>query len=200
MSRKSSRGVSGIFFSVVAVGVVAMGIGYWMTHQPAGKPDVHVEPPQTQSAPSTAVEAHKRVKIYVMELKKDDVDLVPVERTVPTGKDPCKTALDRLIATNHESGPSQHLIPKGTKVLGLEIKDGVAYPNFSKELVNNFDGGQSSEELLVGSIVQTLTQFSDVKKVQILVDGKEIDSIGGHLDLSAPLTRDSVVPGQGEDN
>lgn len=200
MARKSSRNWSGIFFSLVAVAAIAVGVGTWLNHAPA-PPKEDVEAPVSTPTPSVEVKPHRdKVKVYVVKIKKDDVVLEAEERSVPAGKDPKKTAVERLLATNREVGPSQKLIPRGTKLLGFEVKDGTAFANFSKELVDNFEGGQSSEEMLVGAIVKTLTQFKDVKQVQILVDGKKIDSIGDHLDVSEPLTADSLMIGQGEDN
>lgn len=43
--------------------------------------------------------------------------------------------------------------------------------------------------MLVGSIVDTLTEFPEVKRVQILIDGKAIESLSGHMDLTQPLAR-----------
>ncbi|MBQ5389910.1 MAG: GerMN domain-containing protein, partial [Anaerovibrio sp.] len=54
---------------------------------------------------------------------------------------------------------------------------------------SGFVGGSTGEEMLVGSLVNTLTEFPEIKKVQILVEGKEIDSLSGHLDLSRPVER-----------
>ena len=43
--------------------------------------------------------------------------------------------------------------------------------------------------MLVGSVVDTLTEFPEVKKVQILIDGKKVESLSGHMDLSQPMGR-----------
>ena len=43
--------------------------------------------------------------------------------------------------------------------------------------------------MLVGSIVNTLTEFPEVKKVQILIDGTHVETLSGHMDLSEPLVR-----------
>ena len=43
--------------------------------------------------------------------------------------------------------------------------------------------------MLIGSIVNTLTDFPEVKKVQILIDGASVETLSGHLDLSEPLPR-----------
>ena len=59
----------------------------------------------------------------------------------------------------------------------------------SKELEQNFSGGSTGEEMLIGSIVNTLTDFPEVQKVQILIEGASVETLSGHMDLSEPLTR-----------
>jgi len=82
-------------------------------------------------------------------------------------------------------------IPADTRLLDINIQEGLCTVNFSQELVDKHSGGSGSENATVYSIVNSLTQFSSIEQVQILVDGKVVDSIAGHLDVSAPLTRDS---------
>jgi hypothetical protein len=49
-------------------------------------------------------------------------------------------------------------------------------------------GGSDTETARVYGLIDTLAwNFPDVKSVQILVDGKEVDTLMGHLDLSRPL-------------
>ena len=83
-------------------------------------------------------------------------------------------------------------IPQGTKLLDFFIsKDGIAYVDFSSELASNHPGGTDGEISTVYSIVNTLTlNFPQIKKVQILVDGKAVDTLKGHIDLSRPLVQD----------
>ena len=61
--------------------------------------------------------------------------------------------------------------------------------DFSRDLVRHFTGGSTGEEMLVGSVVNTMTGFSEIRKVQILIDGEKVETLAGHMDLSAPLTR-----------
>ena len=92
-------------------------------------------------------------------------------------------------------GPRTNLvsvIPPGTTLRGLFItKDGTAYADFSPELGAKIHGGSMVEINTVYSIVNTLTlNFPSIKRVQILVDGRMLETLNGHLDLSRPLKQD----------
>ena len=79
---------------------------------------------------------------------------------------------------------------------GVEVRDvfitsqGVAYVDFSPELVQDHPGGTSAEELTVFGLSHTLVvNFPVIKTVKILVEGREIQTIAGHLDLTIPYGR-----------
>jgi germination protein M len=81
------------------------------------------------------------------------------------------------------------VIPKATKVKSVVVRDKTAFVDFSAEIAKRGFGGSATEILAVGAIVNTLTEFPDVEKVQILVEGKRADSLFGHLDIYDPLSR-----------
>lgn len=100
-----------------------------------------------------------------------------------------KQSIDGLI-----KGPKRNLtptIPDGTRLLSVEIKEGVAFLNFSKEISENHPGGSSAELQTIYSIVNTATlNFPEIKKVQILIQGKKTKLLAGHIDISFPLGPD----------
>jgi germination protein M len=77
----------------------------------------------------------------------------------------------------------------------VKVEKGVAVVNLSKEFVNNFSGGSDMEELTLNSIVATVVDSSGGKadRVKIQVEGKTVESLGGHLDLTGPLTPDPEI-------
>ncbi len=95
--------------------------------------------------------------------------------------------------TIHEliKGPRGKLIPtlpSRTKLLNLQIHGGRARVNFNSTLTTDHPGGSSAELMTVYSIVNTLTSnFPQIKQVQILVNGKPIETITGHLSLREPI-------------
>jgi len=63
-------------------------------------------------------------------------------------------------------------IPEGVKLLGVKIRNGVVYLDFSEKIEEG--GGTSLMETRLAQIVYTVTQFPPVDKVRLLIDGKEI--------------------------
>jgi spore germination protein GerM len=106
-------------------------------------------------------------------------------------------ALPRLAMEELLKGPSKKnvlkpSIPPGTRLLSLSISDNIAYADFSGELVKNHWGGSDMEAITVGAIVKTLTQFKEIRAVQILVDGSKKETLAGHMAIDQPLSRAEV--------
>jgi len=114
--------------------------------------------------------------------------LVKEVRSVPRTEAVAKVAVEELIKGPVKGGEAT--MPKGTRLLGVSIKDGLAEVNLSKEFVDNHPGGSAGERLTVYSIVDTLTEFSTVKQVRLLVEGAAVDTIAGHMDVSQPVQRE----------
>lgn len=81
--------------------------------------------------------------------------------------------------------------PRGVELREIFItSQGVAYVDLSQELISNHPGGSSAEELTVFSLTSTLiANFPAIKTVKLLVEGREIQTIAGHLDLTLPYGR-----------
>jgi spore germination protein GerM len=105
----------------------------------------------------------------------------------------------RQLVEQGDGKDASNPIPEGTRLLGLTVENGLATVDLSREFQDNFVGGSQGEALVVGTILRTLGQFPEVRRIRILVEGKPIDSLG-HLDLSGPLDVDSVGTGFGDGN
>ena len=79
------------------------------------------------------------------------------------------------------------LLPKNTDVVSVETTDGTCYVNFKKSLES-----KESQELMIYSVVNTLTERNGVDCVQFLIDGKKSDN-AGTFDISAPLYRNESL-------
>jgi germination protein M len=81
-------------------------------------------------------------------------------------------------------------IPKGTQLLNLFLdQEGIAYLDFSEEFQQNHPGGTWGEMMTIYSSVNTIMDnFHTIQGVKILILGKELDTLKGHLDLRYPFS------------
>ncbi|MDI6601467.1 MAG: GerMN domain-containing protein [Thermoanaerobacteraceae bacterium] len=118
--------------------------------------------------------------------------LVPEMRTVDESKSPAEGIIKELIKGPTRSDLTK-TIPEGTKLISLEINNGIAYVNFSKEFKENHWGGSAGETMTLYSVVDSLTELPDIKKVQFLIEGNKTDTLAGHYDILNPLDRDPTL-------
>ncbi|MGG4451202.1 GerMN domain-containing protein [Brevibacillus porteri] len=98
--------------------------------------------------------------------------LVPVSMALPKSEGPAKQVLSYMV----KGGPVESMLqggfsavlPKGTEVKGLVIKNGVATVDFSKDF-KTYE--EKDEKKIVDAVTRALTEFSNVKTVQIWVNG-----------------------------
>ena len=115
--------------------------------------------------------------------------LVPEKRKISQIPSLARQAVIELIK-GPENSDLYSTIPEGTQVNELYIADDIAYIDLSEEIFKNHPGGSSGELMTVYSIVNTLTEIPPIEGVQILVEGNEMKSLVGHIDISMPLLRD----------
>ncbi|NMA95743.1 MAG: GerMN domain-containing protein, partial [Clostridiales bacterium] len=96
-----------------------------------------------------------------------------------------ESVIDALI-DGPKDDANRKTIPDGTKLIDAKIEDGVAYINFSKDIVEKHWGGSTGEMHTIYSIVNTLTLDPNlgIDSVKFLVEGKSIESLAGHMDLA----------------
>lgn len=140
---------------------------------------------QRQSEPSVDYELAATVALYFAT---PDALGLEVEQRVLTTEPAPMIALAELL-TGTANADLVNVIPPGTQLNGLAISNGVAYVDFNEGLLNSNNRGSANELLTVAAIVNTLTEFVGIEQVQILINGKEVETLYGHMDLSEPLPR-----------
>ena len=159
------------------------------TAEPSGTGDGEAERVRIQSTSDTSdtesVSGTIQVKLYVLagsghNLTTDDQE-IPLEASL---QQQAKQVVQLLLRRSAS-------FPRGVELREVFItSQGVAYVDLSRELLQNHPGGSSAEELTVYSLSNTLiANFPAIKMVRILVEGREIPSIAGHLDLTIPYGR-----------
>jgi len=81
------------------------------------------------------------------------------------------------------------LIPPASKILSATVRGETAYISFSEDFQYNTYGveGYAGQ---VRQVVFTATEFSNVKSVQILIEGRRIDYLGEGVWIGSPLSRE----------
>jgi hypothetical protein len=82
--------------------------------------------------------------------------------------------------------------PAGVVLIDVKVGDaGIALVNFSKNLIKKYQGGSTAEMASIYSLTNSITQnISSIKKVKILVEGKELSSIKGHISTQKAFSPD----------
>ena len=87
------------------------------------------------------------------------------------------------------------MIPAGTKVLGVSVKDNICYVNLDDGFMDTTN--VLNAEIPVYAIVNSVIDGSSISRVQILVNGQTDIQYMGKVDLSKPLSRNpNIVEGE----
>ena len=150
-------------------------------------------PPATvTNTPAAAAAGPSRtIKARLFYVSADGMRLTSVERDVPfaEGAEQAREIIAAQIAPVAE--PLLSAVPAGTKLRALFLTErGDAFVDLSRDAVSAHTGGTLNELLTVYTIVNALTvNLPAVRSVQILVDGKEVQTLAGHVDLRQPLAK-----------
>lgn len=87
-------------------------------------------------------------------------------------ENPYKRLMELLIEGPQNTNLSK-TIPDGTKENKAEIKGDILYLDLSKEFIENHAGGEEAESATIYSIVNSMTNLTEVNAVKILIDGEE---------------------------
>jgi hypothetical protein len=151
------------------------------------------------AAPSAPAPPGRKIKARLFYVADDGMRLISSEREIAYGEGALDQAREIVAAqVAPVVDPLVSAIPAGTTLRALYLTDGgQAFVDLSREVVTAHPGGSTNELLTVYTIVNALTEnLPAVTSVQVLVDGKEVETLAGHVDLRHPLAKnDSFVQG-----
>jgi hypothetical protein len=176
----------------IALTAVAAGLGWLLFvglprwYGPRAPGAVAAAPSQPPAPPG------RKIKARLFYVADDGTQLTSVERDVPYGEgtiEQAKAIISAQIAPATE--PLVSPVPAGTKLRALFVTPkGDAYVDLSGELADAHPGGSLNELLTVYALVDVLTvNLPAISAVQVLIDGKEVETLAGHVDLRRPLAQ-----------
>lgn len=102
-----------------------------------------------------------------------------------------KVVIDQLLK-GPKSAELLAALPSGTKLNSISVSDnGVCIVNFDSAIESTVTG--VTENVTVYSIVNSLTELDNIKKVQILVDGETPHISNVDVDLSSAISRNEDI-------
>ena len=101
--------------------------------------------------------------------------------------DPIITSLRALIAGTPKDSDYVSLWPKETKINSVIVVGSLATVDLT---LGKMNVGSEAESMAIAQLVWTATAANTtVKRIQLTVDGKIVESIAGHVDARKPFTR-----------
>lgn len=183
---------------VVAIALLMGAFGYLVMmnlSRVLRTPEPAEEAPSVETAPAPApgANAAPRIRAKLFFTAENGFGLTAVEREVSLGAGIVGQARALVEAQLAEPAPAPLVsaVPAGTKVRGLFLSaTNELFVDLDGTIQKAHPGGSLNELLTVYTIVNAITvNLPDIEQVQLLVDGREVDTLAGHIDLRRPLRK-----------
>lgn len=162
--------------------------------EPKNQPSVSVTRPPAV-ADSIPEETDMKAEWITLYFPDPNAEYVVPEYRISTLRKDHET-LEHFLFRQLMEGPKEKgkvpVIPEGTRLLSVEVKDGICYLNLSKEFVENNPGGTAFEAVLISSIVNTYTELPYIEKVQFLIEGEKRE-VYSHVVFDEPFERNESL-------
>lgn len=157
-----------------------------------------IDPPpiEVQKSYEKPVDTQSEVKKNGMELYflSDKGYVVPYTLNMPSTKEIAKEMMKYMV----KDGPGETLLPKGfscllpkgTQVKGLDIQNGTATIDFSKEFLRY---KPEMEEKITTALTWSLTGFPSIEQVNIRVEGRNLAEMPQKKTIASGLSRDQGI-------
>ena len=142
-----------------------------------------------QAAPAPlSAESANQIKFPAVMAFDDDGVLAQRELSAALPQEPSERArmVLRTLLHQYTQNPSPHPVPAGSDVRAVYLTaDGLCVVDLTAPLADQHRSGMLIEQFTLMSILETLSlNAPEVKRVKLLIDGKERTSLAGHADLA----------------
>ena len=174
----------------VAAAIVLWWLLFWVGPRWFREPGP--DAPVTAGGAGSTADPQRRITATLFYVSEDGMALVPAQREVPFAEPVVEQARQVVLAQIAPAeAPLASAVPPSTSLRAIFLTDkGDLFVDLSAELSTAHPGGALEELFTVYSIVNAVTvTLPAITRVQILIDGKEVDTLAGHVDLRNPLSQ-----------
>ena len=133
----------------------------------------------------------KEINLYFAD--NDKKQLTRESRTIIiTDQQPIEQYIINELIKGTNSKGMKTLLSDKTVLMSVDVEDGVCYLNFKSDFLANNSGNDKHEELVIYSIVNSLTELNSIIKVQFYMDGKRVDKFGS-VDIKDYIDRNKGI-------
>lgn len=148
--------------------------------------------------PGEQINSSQKTTLTLYFSSKDGTKLVPEKREVHYSSN---ISLEKLVMEQLMEGPKTKgilaTVPTGTKLITITVVDGVCYVNLDETFLNQ--NQEISEQVVLYSIVDSLTELSSVDKVQVSINGDTSGKCRYTYDLAPMYEQDLSIVDNGEE-
>jgi spore germination protein GerM len=190
----------------LGAGVLAVGLGWVLmvnlermlrVIDRTPPPVTDVATPAQPTTPEPPAAAVPRITATLYFASEDGRGLVAVQQEVPLAEGTVAQARALVEAQLAATAPPPLVstIPEGTTLRGLFVSErNQAFVDLDAAVRDKHPGGSMNELFTVYTIVNTITtNLRDVETVQLLINGREVDTLAGHVDLRRPLRKNETL-------
>lgn len=159
-----------VIFSIIIL-IILIGIGVWYFLTKDNEEQINEIIPEEE----ISEEQMRQTIVSLYFYNTDTKSLVPEGRLIDVKElveDPYRKLMELLIEGPQNASLSK-TIPDGTRINKIELKGDTLYIDLSAEFIDNHSGGEEQESATIYSIVNTMTNLTEVNSVKILIDGEE---------------------------
>lgn len=154
-----------------------------------------LEKPKPEPEPEVKIVKSKVRLFYIKVTDDGEITLKSVFKSIYVGKTPLGKSIEKLLKgpdTAEINRGLLTLIPEGTEIISISIRDSVAYLNFN-ELFRFNPLGVEGYMAQIKQIVYTATEYDSVKSVQFTIDGAEQEYLGAEgVYIGRPISREDL--------
>jgi spore germination protein GerM len=178
-----------------ALGILVAGCAMLMTV--AAVAVSAAEPERKDEHPSGSLNApNQNSPVHLYFTDRSSYFLRAEQRVVLHSDDPLGLAGSIIQALI--KGPQESLlrtIPADTRLNAVYITpDRTCYVDLTEAVRKNHPGGSKSELLTIYSLVNSLVlNVPEIERVQLLIDGNQVPTLAGHVDLERPVKADMLL-------
>lgn len=162
-----------MYVGIIIIVLILLGTGYLIINNIKNKnKDIISEyTPQEE----ITEEQLRQTVITLYFLDSNNYELAPEARQIDAKEliDNPYAILINLLIEGPKNEKLLKLIPENTILNNVRIENDILYIDFSEEFIREQNLGKEQEELILKSIVNTVTELTEINKVSFLIDGEK---------------------------